>query len=763
MKFFKLTIIFYGKILSNTIMKHVVTAIIAIVFTVSLLAVAFTINQVEREEESLVKDLQYRSTLLTESFKETIEPNFVNQSNSYLQTLVERFSNRERFGGLAVYDHTGLLIAKSSSLSASASGVLKIVTDAMDEDTINSDFIQVEDKKLYFLASPLHDNQSVVGSLLIAQNASYISTRITEIWRNNLMRLFAQILLLAIALFLIIRWLIFEPVRNLAMSLRTARIGGINGKQQFFSSSLFQPLTKEVASMHQSLREAQLAATEEARASLEKMDAPWTAERLKEFIVDTAKDRKIIVISNREPYIHTKVGNKINYYTPASGMVTAIEPVIRAAGGTWIAHGSGDADKLVADKKDRISVPPDAPKYTLKRVWLTQEEEAHYYDGFCNEGLWPLCHNAHTRPVFRKEDWEEYNLVNAKFIQALLSEIRGDKKPLILIQDFHFALLPRMIKNIRPDAVIGLFWHVPWVSAESFSVCPWKKEILDGMLGADLIGFHTQLHCNNFIETVGRELESLIDFERFSITRNDHITFVKPFPISIAFSNGYEEHKPDIAEIAKQKALLKRTGVTSKFVGLGVDRLDYTKGILERFKAIEILLSEYPQYQKEFTFVQIAAPSRTKVKKYREFEQEVIKEVERINNRFKTRTWKPIIFMERHHGHEEINQWYQSVNVCVVTSLHDGMNLVAKEFVAARDDIKGVLILSQFAGASKELKDALIINPYNGEQTAKAIHTALSMTPLEQMKRMKKLRDSVRRHNVYRWSAEYLRTMISLE
>lgn len=743
-------------------MKHVVTAILVIVLSVSLITVAFTIRQAESERERLTNDLQYRSRLLAESFKETIEPNFVNKSESYLQKIVERFANRERFAGLAVHDHTGLLVAGSSSLPASASGVQKIATDAMDEDTANGDFLQVRDKKLYFFATPFHNEQSVVGALIVAQNANYIDSRIEEIWRNNLIRLFAQTLLLAVALFLIIRWLIFEPVRNLATSLRMARTGGMNGGKLFSGSSLFQPLTREVAYTHQSLIEAQLAATEEARASLEKMDAPWTSDRLKEFIRNTAKDRKIVIVSNREPYIHTKVGNKITYYTPASGMVTAMEPVIRAANGTWIAHGSGDADHLVTDKKDRIAVPPDDPKYTLKRIWLTQEEETRYYDGFCNEGLWPLCHTAYTRPVFRKEDWEEYQRVNAKFAEALLSEIRSDKKPIILVQDFHFALLPRMIKNSRRDATIGLFWHVPWVSAESFSVCPWKKEVLDGMLGADLIGFHTQLHCNNFIETVGRELESLIDFEQFSVTRSSHVTFVKPFPISIAFSNGSDHRAPDVTQVAKRKIQLKHAGATSKYIALGVDRLDYTKGILERLKAIEIVLSRYPQYLGELTFVQIGAPTRTKVQRYREFEQEITKEVERINNRFKTRTWKPIIFIERHHSHEEINQWYQSADVCLVTSLHDGMNLVAKEFVAAREDKKGVLVLSQFTGASKELKDALIVNPYNGEQTAEAIHTALSMSPSEQMKRMKKLRDAVRRHNVYRWSAEYLRTMINL-
>ena len=541
-------------------MKHVVTAILIIVLSVSLIAVAFTIRQAEGERERLTNDLQYRSRLLAESFKETIEPNFVNKSESYLQTIVERFANRERFAGLAVYDHTGFLIAGSSSLPASGSGVQKIADDVMDEDTADGDFVQTEGKTLYVLATPLRDEQSVVGALIVAQNANYIDTRVLEIWKNNLTRLFVQILLLAIALFLIIRWLIFEPVRNMAASIRLARTGNTDAEHILSASSLFQPVTAEVASMKQSLIEARLAATEEARSSLEKMDAPWTAERLKEFIRNTAKDRKIVIVSNREPYIHTKVGSKITSYTPASGMATALEPVARAASGIWIAHGSGDADRQVVDTHDRIAVPPDDPKYTLRRVWLSDEEEKLYYDGFCNEGLWPLCHTAYTRPVFRKEDWEEYQRVNAKFAQALLSEIRSDKKPIILVQDFHFALLPKMIKNSRRDATVGLFWHVPWVSAESFSVCPWKKEILDGMLGADLIGFHTQLHCNNFIETVGRELESLIDFEQFSVTRHNHASFIKPFPISIAFSNGYQSRTPDAANVAKQKIFLSLQG-----------------------------------------------------------------------------------------------------------------------------------------------------------------------------------------------------------
>jgi alpha,alpha-trehalose-phosphate synthase [UDP-forming] len=743
-------------------MKQVITAIIFLVLAVSLLAAGFTIRQVEQERARLTNDLQYRTTLLAESFKETIEPNFINKSDAYLQSIVERFANRERFAGLAVYTHAGDLIAASSSLAASESAILTLVNNAMDEDTYNDTFLSATTSSLYLLATPLRNEQSIVGALVVAQHANYIDTRIYELWRTNMLRLFAQILLIALALLLIIRWLIFEPIRTLTSSIRLARNENNTPPTPFSLPSLFAPLTQEVSSMRQSLIEARIAAAEEAKASLEKMDAPWTAQRLKEFIRDTAKDRKIVVVSNREPYIHEKKGSTISYHTPASGMVTALEPVVQAAEGTWVAHGSGTADRLVVNTQNRIAVPPDDPKYTLRRVWLTKEEEHHYYDGFCNEGLWPLCHTAYTRPVFRKEDWEEYQRVNRTFAHAVLTEIQTTKQPIVLVQDFHFALLPKLIKQARPDATVGIYWHIPWVSAEAFSICPWKKEILDGILGSDLIGFHTQLHCNNFIETVSRELESLINYEQFSVTRHNHVSFIKPFPISIAFSKTQTDTSRNYKTTAKQKNILKHAGIHTPYVGVGIDRLDYTKGILERLKAIELLLTRYPQYVEKFTFAQIAAPTRTRVPRYKEFALEVEKEVERINTMFQTRTWKPIVLIHRHHNHEEIDAWYKAADVCLVTSLHDGMNLVAKEFVASREDNKGVLVLSQFAGASKELKDALIINPYNGEETAAAIQYALSMTPAEQTKRMKKLRDIVRRHNIYRWSADMLRTLVTI-
>jgi len=741
-------------------MKQIVAALLVIICIIGLIVIAFTVNQVAEEEQRLKSDLQYRSTLLAESLKETVEPNFINKSENYLQDVVVKFTDKERLAGLGIYDNKNQIIAASSTIPGATSSATQIVANAMDEDKVYGDFANLDDqRKMYFLAIPLHEDKSVVGALLIAQNAEYIDNRLNEIWKNNLFRMLIQASLLSFAMLLLIRWIIYEPIRGLVQTLKFARMGGGERNPKGLANSFFfKPLVKEISNIKNSLLEARLSASEEARMRLEKFDSPWTAQRLKEFIKDILKGRNIFMVSNREPYIHTKNRGNVEYYFPASGMVTAIEPIMQACGGLWIAHGSGDADRLVVDKNDKIKVPPDEASYTLRRIWLSEKEEAGYYYGFSNEGLWPLCHIAHNRPIFRKEDWEQYKRVNQKFADTILAEIKDQDRPIILIQDFHLALVPRIVKLQRPDAVIGIFWHIPWPNTESFSICPWKKQILDGMLGADLLGFHTQLHCNNFIETIGRELESLIDFEQFSITRNSHISYVKPFPISISFPNGFEK---TIDQDEKEK-LMKSLGIKTKYIGLGIDRLDYTKGILERLKAIEIFLNEYPSYLSNFTFIQIAAPSRSKIKKYKDFASEVEKETNRINSLFKIKDWKPILLLNKHHNFTEIKKFYRSADFCLVTSLHDGMNLVAKEFVASRFDEKGVLILSQYTGASRELKEALIVNPYDGEQTASAIKKALEMKPFDQTKRMRDMREIVKNYNVYRWSAEIFKIMLSL-
>ncbi len=354
------------------------------------------------------------------------------------------------------------------------------------------------------------------------------------------------------------------------------------------------------------------------------------------------------------------------------------------------------------------------------------------------------------------EDWLHYQRINRRFADVVLQEMEGTESPILLAQDYHFALLPRMVKDARPDARVAIFWHIPWPNPEVFGICPWQRELVDGLLGADLIGFHIQTHCNNFLETVDHALEALTEWDRFAVNRQGHVTRVRPYPISVAFP----ETLPNEVEMrnagAERTLICEELGIEASLLGVGVDRVDYTKGILERFRAIERFLEQYPSYQRRFSLIQIGAPSRTDIERYKNFLDEVAAEAERINAKFHAGRWKPIVFLKRHHSHEEITRYYRAASVCLVTSLHDGMNLVAKEFVASRPDDRGVLILSTFAGAALELSDALLVNPYDIMQLSEAIHSALEMPETEQAKRMQWMRRAVREHNIYRWAANLL-------
>ncbi|HVF69516.1 MAG TPA: trehalose-6-phosphate synthase [Xanthomonadales bacterium] len=743
-------------------MKRLISSLLLIISLVSLVTVFFTYFQVRGDEVELKNDLQYRSWLLAESLRVTVEPNLENGET--LKSVIDNSGTREELAGVSVTNEKGEYVASSSSYPQTIINSKAISMGVIKSNKPKGSFLKRDGRNIYVYAIPLQQEKDIKGSMVLIHDAGYINERIKQTWMTAFLRLFTQVLIIALSLFFIFRWIIRDPLLSIVDSIKQARLS--KSPQDRLSKipdlPFLRPLLKEIYGIKKSLTEARLSASEEARLRLEKIDSPWTEGRLKEFAKDTLKGQAIIAVSNREPYIHEKKGDKISYYFPASGMATAIEAMMEACGGRWVAHGSGSGDRLVVDKDDRVAVPPDDPKYTLRRVWLTAKEEKGYYYGFSNEGLWPLCHNVHNRPIFRKDDWIEYQNVNKKFADVVLSEIKNLKNPIIFIQDFHFALLPKLIKEKRPDAQIVLFWHIPWPNAESFGICPFRKELLDGMLGADIIGFHTQLHCNNFIDTVRRELEARISLEKFAITRNDHDSFIKPFPISIPFYK--DKESKDDPEFAKKKAdIIKELNIEAEYIGLGVDRLDYTKGIVERLKAVESFLLKYPQYIYKFVFIQIAAPSRSGVKKYDEFGKEVMDEVDRINNLLKTKNWKPIIYLNRHHSQTELNTFYRMANLFLVTSLHDGMNLIAKEFVASRNDERGVLILSKFAGASAELSQAFIINPYNIDGVAEAIRSGLEMSQTEQERRMRKMRKIIKDHNVYKWSAEILRAVANLE
>jgi trehalose 6-phosphate synthase len=505
-------------------------------------------------------------------------------------------------------------------------------------------------------------------------------------------------------------------------------------------ASLFGSLATEVTGLARTLNRARLAAAEEARLRLVG-ESLWTEERLKQFVEIRFGERPIYVVSNREPVSHVQDGRTIAEVRPASGLVTALEPIMLACGGTWVAHGSGSADRIVGE---RIGLPVNDPAYTLRRVWLSEQEEAGYYYGFANEGLWPLCHIVHERPQFRTGDWEQYRAVNARFAGALLEEMEKAEHPIVLAQDYHFALLPQLVKQARPDARVALFWHIPWPNVEAFGICPWQEEILLGLLGADLIGFHTQFHCNNFLETVERTIEGRVDWETFTVVRGQHRTWVRPFPISVA---------PDDAEPGPDRAALRaELGITTEFMGVGVERVDYTKGLPERIRALRRFFERWPEYRRRVVFVQIASLSRSQIPRYRALQEELREAVRAINEEVGERGWQPIIYRERHHEHSEIRRYYRAADFCMVTSLHDGMNLVAKEYLAAQNDDDGRLILSRFTGASRELRDAWLVNPYDVEDMSAALHDALTADPLDRRSRMSRLRAHVREYNIYGWA-----------
>ncbi|HUB83559.1 MAG TPA: trehalose-6-phosphate synthase [Bryobacteraceae bacterium] len=718
--------------------------LIAGITCVSLL---FALYQVEMEYQSRRHELRRRTELLAETLQLTVERLGEEGSQADLQLLVDRFGNREHLEGVAIYDQNGTPLAMTTGLSAKLDPRLNAGEQAALKGKQTGEFIRSRGKPVYVLALPVRHDGAIIMAVSIFNDAAYIDSQVAAIWHDTALRVLVQMLLIGGITLLIVRLNMMRPIARLAQWAREARIGRTASPVELPQDDGFGPLTVEVRKLATSLHAAQASAEEEARLR-GAAQAHWTAERLRVYIGHILRDSRLFVVSNREPYEHVHRGGSIEVTVPASGLVTALEPILRACDGIWIAQGAGDADRETADTKGRLRVPPDTQQYTLRRVWLEKDEEQGFYSGFSNEGIWPLCHIAHTRPIFRAEDWKAYRAVNAKFAEAALQEMEGAENPVVLLQDYHFALLPRLIKDRRPDARVAIFWHIPWPNPEAFGICPWQHELLAGLLGADLIGFHIQSHCNNFMESVDRTLECRLEWERFAINRGRRITLVRPFPISVP---GVD--RPPEVEM-ERGSVLRKLALKCDRIGVGVDRLDYTKGIPERLRGIESFLDNHPYYLERFTFIQVGAPSRTHIQRYQALQDEVNAEVARINERFATRGWKPIVFLDRHHSHEEIRALYRAADLCMVTSLHDGMNLVAKEFVASRDDDCGALILSQFTGASRELEDAIVVNPYDTQQVGEAIHQALTMDSEERVRRMRRMRRVVKEQNVYRWAAD---------
>ncbi len=740
-----------------------VRLILALIASVTLVSIAFTYFDVLAHRHTLREDLERRTKWMAMSIEPDVRSALATGDPSALPGLTELLKNGTGALGLAVYDAHGNLLTGNGPpdvMGALAGGV---VEKSLQRGVEVGAFGHAGQWQWLEEAFPIHDGNRLQGAMALVVDAGYIRSEGIDLWRRSFWRIVALVILIVAITVGMVRWFLLRPMSRVAERLRHLRIGHAeeSAEPELKALRLFSPLAREVETMAESLKAARAAAAAEARLR-EAGEHLWTAERLAVHMRNRAGSSRIFVVSNREPYMHVRQGRETVCVVPPSGLVTALEPVLRACDGVWVASGSGDADSTTVDEFDRLRVPPDEPRYTLRRVWLSEEEEAQYYDGFANEGLWPLCHIAHTRPIFRAADWKCYQRINQRFADALLEEMQDSAEPVVFAQDYHLALLPRLVKKARPEARVAIFWHIPWPNPEAFGICPWQADLLDGLLGADLIGFHIPLHCHNFLATVDRVVESRTDRDRLSVLRHGHTSVVRPYPVSVAFDGAlwsaanWDRVTNDEERTAARQRLLREFGVRAECLALGVDRLDYTKGIVERLEAVGQLLEDHPWHRERLTMVQIAAPSRTRIPSYAELRRRVEETVERINARYQTVHWKPIVLVERQCTHDEVRHWYRAADVCLVTSLHDGMNLVAKEFVAARDDEDGVLVLSKFTGAAVELRDALLVNPYDVVGVAEAIHSALEMSFEERRERMRRMRRQVMEYNIYMWAAKVL-------
>ena len=738
-------------------MRITLAFILSIIVAVGLVAFGFTLFQISEEKTRLLKDIEIRTSQISRELLKNESLLFRKANPANIENLADSLKTLYNLFGIAVYYRSDSIVANHTSMEFMGP-LISWVPQSIASGRALGSFVKTSENKIYQYIVPVIREDKSANAILLFTDTRYIDRILSGIWLKSFLRWFLQALLVSLVTIITIRWGIFNPINKVVIWAKALRSGDASLLAKGPPVEFLAPLHREIEHIAKAMVEAKANAEEEARLRTSS-ESIWTPERLKIEVENLLEKKKMIVVSNREPYMHIRSGKEIRCIVPASGMITAMEPILTACSGLWIASGTGDADREVVDQYGKIQVPPDEPKYTLRRLWLTKRDEDHFYYGFSNEGLWPLCHIAHTRPVFRIEDWKHYRKVNEDFAEAVIEETKGYEQPYILIQDFHFALLPALVKRDKPNAKVAIFWHIPWPNPESFGICPWQREILNGMLGADLIGFHTQYHCNNFLETVSNVLEARVLWENFSVKMAGQTTIVRPFPISIAFTLKDYDHPVNRKEPSE---ILAEHGIHAEFMGIGVDRIDYTKGIVEKFLSIERFLEKNRSYIGRFTFIQVGAPSRTLIKSYSDMVTAVEQEAGRINMRFRARNWKAILLLTRHHSHEEINPFYSSANFCMVTSLHDGMNLVAKEFIASRSHNDGCLILSRFAGAARELDGAIIINPYDIEKSADAIKLALEMTADEQTQRMKQMRLTVVRSNIFSWAAKLLRTMATI-
>jgi trehalose-6-phosphate synthase len=682
-------------------------------------------------------DVEVRAQLVMHTVEAPLAELVAQENEPKLRGYLARMTADERLLAVLICRPDGTTIARSErvphNISCEQQGKVK---------PFSAGIIQLPSGSVQLSRFDYDQVEPAPYRVLMLSDLSFVDRRQRTARDFVLVFLGIAVLLLAL-LVVLVAWLQLRRLVNVL-------IGDIRGKRFLDNAKSPRASLPILSQVRQVLAEVE----EKQRLEIDFREN-WTPQALRQVVRDHLHSSQVIIVSNREPYIHNyNADHRPVVQVPASGMVTALEPIMRACSGVWVAHGAGSADRDTVDRFDHIAVPPDHPSYTLRRVWLTEEQEQGFYYGFSNEGLWPLCHLAYVRPAFRPSDWHAYEEVNAKFAEVVAAEANTDS-PVVLIQDFHFALLPKLIRAKIPKATIALFWHIPWPNSETFGVCPWKREMLLHMLSADILGFHTRYHCQNFLDAVDRFVECQIDHEHMTVTLQGRVCRVAPYPISIEWPPRWLQDLPDVS--ACRAAVRERYRIGPDVViGLGVERWDFTKGIVERFQALEALLERNPRHRGRITFLQIASPSRGQLPAYKALQEQTQTEVERINAKFAEGDWRPIVLIGEHQEPRSVFELYRAADFCLVNSLHDGMNLVAKEFVASREDEDGVLILSTFAGASRELTEAVLINPFDVNETAEAMEIAMRMGRDERRDRMSLMRRTVKENNVYRWAGRML-------
>jgi len=668
-----------------------------------------------------VRDLEIRSKLVASTMETPLAELVASESKRTIFAYFQRIVQDERLYALGFCDSQNRLLYKTQTYpdEVSCEGAAGLRPDTSEVFTLSHGLMHVAAAAIQIEGQP-------VGRLMLMHDMSFVQQRSTDTkWY-----IFYLFMALGVAISLVTVLVAHLSWKGWVDGVRALLRGeGLLTPLDHGHAPELQPVAKDLRALIQDL--------ESDRRMRDEGQITWTSASLKAILHEYLAGEDILIVSNRQPYIHNRRDQTIETQVPASGLVSALEPVMRACSGIWIAHGNGSADREVMDKRDHVSVPPDNPAYEIRRVWMTPEEEAGYYYGFSNEGVWPLCHIAHIRPTFRSSDWKQYVAINERFAQAVCDEA-STNDPVVLVQDYHFALLPKMVRERLPNATIISFWHIPWPNPEQYGICPWSVELLEGLLGSSIVGFHTRFHCNNFINTVDRLLEARIDRDTSTISYGGKLTAVNHYPISIEWPTRWVGSRRPVGECRERVRRMNELA-PDRFVGIGVDRLDYTKGILERFHAVERLLELQPEWNGKFTLIQIAAPSRSLIDQYQLLADQVRALAKHINKRFGREGYQPICLKMQHHDPPHVYEYFRGADVCIVSSLHDGMNLVAKEFVAARD-----------------LPEALVVNPYDIDECAAALHVALNMPPAEQRTRMRSMRGLIQEFNVYRWAGRML-------